>query len=447
MIVKAVSSPILQVIHHAVEDRCVRDLPDQELVHRFHAQQDQSAFHALLRRHGAMVLDACRGVLGNDADAEDAFQATFLILARKADSIRKTASVGSWLHGVAKHTALKARAQSATRQKHEARVPLREASEPDDLSWRELRQVLHEELRRLPERYRAPLLLCYLEGATQDAAAAQLNLAKSTLRERLERGRALLRTRLMRRGLGPAALLIAVAWPAAHGSSSVPVSLVVSTVKAATGFAAGSAAASVVSAKVAAITEGVLNAMFLTKLKIASLVLLVVAATLGAGGLLYRTGAAEAVIHRTMSEVKATERKTLDEKSVARNDKEVQTPQTEERRKARARFPIAPELLGRLRIEKDNQFEIAPELLGRLRIEKDNHFAGETRELHELFRKGDVDVFVDGDMQKPFIKGAKFDSIVEISGKKFLQFTRAADAKTERLLVEPARIAGLRVSN
>src|SRR5262249_23501708 len=163
---------------------------------------------------------------------------------------------------------LKARAQSTARQKHEARVPIRQAAEAEDLSWREVRQVVHEELGRLPERYRAPLVLCYLEGATQEAAAVQLGLAKSTLRERLERGRALLRAQLLRRGVGPAALLVSAAWPAANASASVPLSVIVCTVKAAGLCAAGQAATAVVSAKVAALTEGVLNAMFLTKLKV-----------------------------------------------------------------------------------------------------------------------------------------------------------------------------------
>src|SRR5258708_6238994 len=193
MMVKAVSSPILQLIRRAVEDRRVRELPDQELVRRFHVQKDQAAFHALLRRHGPMVLDVCRGVLGNEANAEDAFQATFLIFARKATSIRKAAAVGSWLHSVAYRTALQARAQEATRKKSEAHAPAREVPEPDDLTWREVQAVLHAELNHLPERYRVALVMCYLESKTQDQAAAQLGLAKSTLKIRLERGKQLLR--------------------------------------------------------------------------------------------------------------------------------------------------------------------------------------------------------------------------------------------------------------
>jgi RNA polymerase sigma factor (sigma-70 family) len=287
MTVKAAASPILQLIRRVVEDPQVRDLSDRDLLQRFRSQHDEVAFHALLGRHGAMVVDVCRGVLGDGPDADDAFQATFLVLAQKAGSIRKGASLGSWLHGVARRTALKARAQSAARQKHEARAPQRPAAEVDNLSWREVRRVLHEELGGLPERYREPLVICYLEGATQQRAAARLGLAERTLRERLERGRELLRLRLVRRGLGPVAVLAVAAWPAAAVSAPVPAALVHSTVKAATQIAAGQAAAAVVSANVAALTEGVLKTMFLSKLKVAAagmvLAALVVGGVLTAG--------------------------------------------------------------------------------------------------------------------------------------------------------------------
>jgi RNA polymerase sigma factor (sigma-70 family) len=220
-----------------------------------------------------MVLDVCRGVLGNEADAEDAFQATFLVLACKAGSIRRRESVASWLHGVAYRTALKARTQGAIRHKHEARLPAPAAATADDLTWREVRQALHEELGRLAERYRAPLVLCYLEGARQEEAATALGLAKSTLKERLERGRALLRARLLARGLGPTALLILASWPGAK----VTAALASSTLQAATLFAAEpAAAAGVVAPKVAALTQGVLTTMLLSKFKNALAVLFVI---------------------------------------------------------------------------------------------------------------------------------------------------------------------------
>src|SRR5262249_24899202 len=153
-----------RAIRQIVEDQGVRDASDRDLLQRFSEQRDVAAFHALLRRHGAMVFDVCRGVVGNEANAEDAFQATFLILARKAASIRKGASLGSWLHSVAYRTALEARAQEATRKKSEAHAPARHMSEPDDLTWREVRGVLHEELNKLPERYRVALVMYYLES-------------------------------------------------------------------------------------------------------------------------------------------------------------------------------------------------------------------------------------------------------------------------------------------
>src|SRR5262245_46809552 len=284
MMARAAASPILKLIRGVVEDPRVRELPDRDLLKHFHSRHDEAAFHTLLRRHGPMVLDVCRGVLGDRPDAEDAFQATFLVLAQKAGSIRKGASLGSWLHGVAHRTALRARAQSAVRQKHEARAPPRQAAEADDLSWREVRHVLHEELGGLPERYREALVLCYLEGATQQRAAARLGLAERTLRERLGRGRELLRRRLVRRGLGPAAVLAVAAWPAATATAAVPAALADSTVKAAALVAAGGAAAAVVSAAVAALTQGVLRTMFLTRLKVMTAGLLV--AGLLAGGVL-----------------------------------------------------------------------------------------------------------------------------------------------------------------
>src|SRR5262245_55824444 len=276
MMAKAVSSPILQLIRRLVEDEGVRQLSDQDLLQQFSDHRDEAAFGTLLRRHGPMVLDVCRGVFGNEADAEDAFQATFLVLACKAASIQKRASVGSWLHGVAYRTALKARAQSATRQKNEARSPPRTTSEPDDLTWREMQEILHEELTGLAERYRVPLVACYLEGKTQDEAGAQLGLAKSTLKERLERGRSLLRSRLLRRGLGPAAVLLATAWPSATSAACLPATLASSTIKVASLYAAGQGPpGGVISVKVAALTEGVLRSMWLTKTKITAAVLLV----------------------------------------------------------------------------------------------------------------------------------------------------------------------------
>lgn len=273
------ASPLVRMIHGMAEDQRVKGAPDQDLLRRFGDERDEAAFRGLLWRHGPMVLSICRSVLGQEADAEDAFQATFLVLARQAKAIRKTGSVGSWLHGVAYRTALKARAERIRRRKHEGQPPrANESDGPDDLTWREVREVIHAELGGVPEPYRAALVLCYLEGKTQVEAAAVLGVCKATVKNRLERGRALLRARLERRGLGPAAVLAAAAWPAA-GSADVPAALVSSTIKAVGSSAAGQAAAGAVSAKVAALAEGVLKPVLSAKLR------LVFAAWFAASGL------------------------------------------------------------------------------------------------------------------------------------------------------------------
>jgi DNA-directed RNA polymerase specialized sigma24 family protein len=155
------ASPLLQAIRRLVADPRIQDVPDQELLRRLRRGPDEAAFLGLLRRHGPMVLHVCRSVLSREDDAEDAFQATFLILARKAGAVRKVTSVGCWLHGVAYRTALKARAERAKRRQHEGHSPRQpESGGTDDLAWREVREVIHAELGELCERYRAPLVLC-----------------------------------------------------------------------------------------------------------------------------------------------------------------------------------------------------------------------------------------------------------------------------------------------
>jgi RNA polymerase sigma factor (sigma-70 family) len=282
---KAAMSNVLQILRRAVENQQARELPDQDLLQRFVVRHDEAAFLALLRRHGPMVLSVCRALLPNEADAEDAFQAAFLIFVRKAGSIRKTPSLGSWLRGVAYRTARRAQTEFARRHKHEQLVGRREASSPDEMTWPEVQQVLHEELSGLSERYRAPLTLHYLQAKTLDESAAQLGLAKSTLKARLERGRAILRARLVRRGLGPAGVLLAAAWPTA-AEAVLPAVLLGSTTAAALTLAAGQRTSAAVSAPVAALTEGVLKAMRITRLKMITAVVTVLAlAGLGLGWL------------------------------------------------------------------------------------------------------------------------------------------------------------------
>jgi RNA polymerase sigma factor (sigma-70 family) len=248
-----------------------REGPDRPLLERFLAHKDEAAFAALVERHGAMVLGVARNVLGHRQDAEDVFQATFLVLARKAGSVREQGSLGSWLHGVAYRLALKARSAAAARRRHESGAPGRPPGiSPDDLTWRELSAVLHEELERLPDRYRAPLVLCYLEGMTQDEAAEHLGLARGTLKGRLERARLILRGRLGRRGLAPAVVLLADAVRPA-GAAPAP-SLVSTTSRAAAALVAGGPSGA--SASVARLTEGALRAMFVRKLRFTAALLL-----------------------------------------------------------------------------------------------------------------------------------------------------------------------------
>ena len=192
----------LQRLKHAMSAETLASCSDQQLVEQFRSGRDEATFRAILERHGPMVFHVCRRVLSSAADVEDAFQATFLILIRRGHTVRRHSSLASWLHGVAWRTALKLRAQSDRRRRREAKSASTEAAAvTDDTTWGELRGILDEELQRLPETLRAPLLLCYLEGRTQDEAAAQIGVSKSTLRRNLDRARERLGRRLARRGV------------------------------------------------------------------------------------------------------------------------------------------------------------------------------------------------------------------------------------------------------
>jgi RNA polymerase sigma factor (sigma-70 family) len=268
-------------------------LTDGELLGRFIARRDEAAFEALVRRHGPMVLGVCRRVLENDADAEDAFQATFLVLVRKAQSVVPRALVGNWLYGVAHSTALKAKAMNRKRRAKEREAAAMPRPETPNEAWPQLRAVLDEELRRLPDKYRVPIVLCDLEGKPVKEAARQLGWPQGTVASRLSRGRARLAQRLARRGLAVSGGALA-AWLARGAASAcVPGPVMMATLKAASFVAAGQgAAAGVVSAKVAALADGVIRAMFVSQLKTATAVLLAVATVgLCVGGLAYHTRA------------------------------------------------------------------------------------------------------------------------------------------------------------
>jgi RNA polymerase sigma factor (sigma-70 family) len=261
-------------------------LTDGELLDRFIARREEGAFEALVRRHGPMVLGVCRRILGNEADAEDAFQATFLVLTRRARCVRPRAMVGNWLHGVARNTALRAKAMRLRRQEKERTACLAPRHHPPDGGREELLALLDRELAALPEKYRAPLILCELEGQTLAETARQLGWPQGTLATRLARARALLGRRLVRRALAlSGAALLAQAQESASAGMAAP--LVVSTVQAAAAVAAGQAAvAAVTSANVAALTEGMVKAMRLTTLLRTLAAMLLGVILLGGGGLL-----------------------------------------------------------------------------------------------------------------------------------------------------------------
>jgi RNA polymerase sigma factor (sigma-70 family) len=201
---------LVRKLVQAAERQPLERLADAELLDRFRSQKDAEAFATIVRRHGPCVLAACRKVLSSQADVEDAFQATFFVLLRTPTVIRQRTSLRSWLYGVAHRVALKALRAGTRRQRAEQRRPAATADAPD-MSWREACGILHEELDRLPDLYRLPLLLCYLDGKSRDEAAEQLGVKTDVLRGRLERGRDRLRARLTRRGVGLSAGLLAAA--------------------------------------------------------------------------------------------------------------------------------------------------------------------------------------------------------------------------------------------
>jgi RNA polymerase sigma factor (sigma-70 family) len=249
---------------------------DAHLLERFARQRDEAAFASLMRRHGPLVWGVCRRVLAQEQAAEDAFQATFLVLVRKARSVSKRASVRSWLYGVALRVAVRARQREGLRRLREQNSPRRPAAEKSpENTWDDLRPILDEEIQRLPEKYRLPIILCYLEGQTNDAAARQLNCPRGTLAIRLARARERLRSRLIRRGLTLSAGSLATLLAENATSATVLPLLFAQTAEV---VLMGAASDSITS-----LTGGVLHAMFVSKLKMASALVLMLAAIGGVG--------------------------------------------------------------------------------------------------------------------------------------------------------------------
>jgi len=271
---------------------------DEQLLYAFTSRRDDSAFAALVRRYGPMVLNVCRRVLGHEQDAEDAFQATFLVLARNAAAPRNKTSLASFLYGIAYRTALKAKRSAARRRKHEGRRagsrqrpevgaltrPRSPADPADELSWREVRMLLDEEVARLPEIYRSVFILCSLEGLSREESARRLGLKEGTVSSRLTTARKRLAQRMARRGVELTAVLAATTL-AVSPASALPMGLMATTVKS----VLNEKSLGAVSANVAALADGAIPSAILSKIKIATIVWLSVSLLATAGMWTYRT--------------------------------------------------------------------------------------------------------------------------------------------------------------
>ncbi len=287
----APAGAILGYLRHVAGTQPFRALSDSHLLRRFAADREEAAFAALMQRHGRLVWGVVRHVLPHH-DAEDAFQATFLVLARRADSIRSGESVGSWLYGVARRVAVRVKQSAARREAHERRAAAPADHAPAEVGLRELQALLDAEVARLPEKYRAAFVLCCLEGRGRKEAAAELGWKEGTLSSRIAQARRLLQGRLARRGVALSAALCAAAVGGGTAAAAVPGGLARATARAAVRVAAGQEGAA--AAQVLALTEWGAHAMLWTKWKVAAAVALVLAlAGAGAG---WVTGHAPAAV-------------------------------------------------------------------------------------------------------------------------------------------------------
>ncbi len=274
-------SPVLRYLRQSLGAPPAGAVSDAELLARFAGGRDEAAFELLLWRHGGMVHNVCRAVLRDADAAQDAFQATFLVLVRKAGSISRREAVGGWLYRVAYRAALKARRRSAAAaarlapEADLAALPAPAAGGADAAALREVQRLLCEEVQRLPARYRAPVVACYFEARTHEEAAGHLGWRKGTLAGRLARARELLRRRLARRGVALGAGLLAAALAPGQATAATLAPLIGNTLQAAARFAAG-AAVPAASAPAAALAEGVLRTMVWTRLKFAAAAVLAV---------------------------------------------------------------------------------------------------------------------------------------------------------------------------
>jgi RNA polymerase sigma factor (sigma-70 family) len=288
-------SEVIQHLRRTVLLRDVVELTDGQLLGDYLSRRDEAALAALVRRHAPMVWGVCRRVLHDHHDAEDAFQATFLVLIRKAASIASRELLANWLYGVARQTALKARATTAKRkgrEKQMAGMPEPALAEQD--LWDDLQPFLDQELGQLPDKYRVAIVTCDLEGKTRKEAARQLGLPEGTVASRLSRARVMLAKRLVRHGLALSGGALAGLLSQNLAVAGVPTSVLSSAIKAASLLAAGRVPGDVISTDVVALTEGVVRTMLLTKLKPLIIAVLVIGfQVLGVGIFAWRSQGSE----------------------------------------------------------------------------------------------------------------------------------------------------------
>jgi RNA polymerase sigma factor (sigma-70 family) len=299
----------LRHIHTLFNVGTIGGLTDGQLLERFTFGEEEAAecaFAALVERHGPMVLRVCQSVVRERHDAEDAFQATFLVLVRKAASIRKHNSVVSWLHGVAFRIASCQKLATARRRGHERKVAEMAVAPADDEHRAELATLLHVELDRLPDKYRAPIVLCYFEGLSHQQAATQLRWPVGTVRSRLARGRQQLRSRLTRRGLAPSIVFLERALFAEKASAAIPSALASATARVALHYASGRLVVTgLTSTAVTLLVEGAMNVMFLAKIKFAVLACGLIATGVLVVAQQVRTVTPETKVHAESSGVSA----------------------------------------------------------------------------------------------------------------------------------------------
>jgi RNA polymerase sigma-70 factor (ECF subfamily) len=279
--IKGVHGAAVRHVRTLFEAGTTGGLTDRQLIEQFRDRggpAGELAFGALVQRHGPMVLRVCRSILQDEHAVEDSFQATFLVLVRRARSLWVRDSLGPWIYQVAFRAAISARSAAARRRRHEQ--PMGERADPlvHDRDHSDIGPLIHEELYRLPERYRAPIVLCCMEGLTHQEAAGRPGWPLGTVESRLARGRERLRARLIRRGIAPAAGLMGTALSAVRANAGVTGELEASTIRAAMRLAAGELATSgVATVSVVALAEGVTKTMMFHKLKLAAGALLAAA--------------------------------------------------------------------------------------------------------------------------------------------------------------------------